>query len=84
MGTEHALSAWESVRFRLLRGLTCGSGCPRVSARDRSLPGLMAANGTTIFGVTYALRAYSRALLAVQSSRWLHVRGLLLVAIIGC
>jgi len=41
-GIEPALSAWESVRFRLLRGLTCGSECPRVTMRDHSLPGLMA------------------------------------------
>ena len=27
-GIEPALSAWESVRFGLLYGLTCGVGCP--------------------------------------------------------
>jgi hypothetical protein len=41
-GIEPALSAWESVRFQLVCGLTCGSGCPRVTVRDRSSPGLMA------------------------------------------
>jgi hypothetical protein len=41
-GIEPALSAWESVRFGLLYGLTCGVGCPRVTVRDRSSPGLMA------------------------------------------
>ena len=34
-----ALSAWESVRSALLCGLTCAVGCPRVTARDPSLPG---------------------------------------------
>jgi hypothetical protein len=41
-GIEPALSAWESVRFGLLWGLTCGAGCPWVTVRDPSLPGLMA------------------------------------------
>jgi hypothetical protein len=41
-GIEPALSAWESVRFGLLCGLTCGAGCPRVTATDPFLPGLMA------------------------------------------
>ena len=27
-GIEPALSAWESVRLRLLLGLTCGARCP--------------------------------------------------------
>jgi hypothetical protein len=39
---ELALSAWESVPSGLLQGLTCGAGCPRVTVRDRSPPGLMA------------------------------------------
>ena len=39
---ELALSAWESVRLRLLLGLTCGARCPRVTVRDPLLPGLMA------------------------------------------
>jgi hypothetical protein len=37
-----ALSAWESVPPGLLGGLTCEAGCPRVTVRDRSSPGLMA------------------------------------------
>jgi len=41
-GIEPALSAWESVRLRLPHGLTCGSGCPRVTVKDRSSPGLIA------------------------------------------
>jgi hypothetical protein len=40
--TEPALSARESVPFGLVRDLTCGSGCPRVTMRNPSLPGLMA------------------------------------------
>jgi hypothetical protein len=41
-GIEHALSAWESVLCGLSGGLTCGAGCPRVTVRDPSSPGLMA------------------------------------------
>jgi len=41
-GIELALSAWESVPSGLLGGLICGGGCPLVTARDRSSPGLMA------------------------------------------
>jgi len=41
-GIEPALSAWESVPSELFYGLTCGAGCPRVTVRDRSSPGLMA------------------------------------------
>jgi hypothetical protein len=41
-GIEPALSAWESVRFMLLCGLTCRVGYPRVTVRGPSLPGLMA------------------------------------------
>ncbi len=36
------LSAWESVPYWPLRSVTCGVGCPRVTVRDRSSPGLMA------------------------------------------
>ena len=36
------LSAWEAERSGLPNWLTCGAGCPRVTARDRSPPGLMA------------------------------------------
>ena len=39
---ESGLSAWEAVPSGLLCGLTCGAGCPRVTVRDRSSPGLMA------------------------------------------
>ena len=39
---DPALSAWESVPSGLSRDLTCGAGCPRVTVRDRSSPGLMA------------------------------------------
>jgi hypothetical protein len=38
-GIEPALSAWESVRYRLLHGLTCGPENPRVTVTDRLLPG---------------------------------------------
>ena len=41
-GIEPALSAWEAARSGLLCGLTCGAGCPRVTASDRSSPRLMA------------------------------------------
>ena len=41
-GIESGLSAWESVPSGLLYRLNCGAGCPRVTVRDRSSPGLMA------------------------------------------
>jgi hypothetical protein len=39
---ELALSAWESVRYRLPQPLTCGVGCPRLAVRVRSSPRLIA------------------------------------------
>jgi hypothetical protein len=39
-GIEPALSAWESVPSGLLYRLNCGAGCPRVTVRDRSSPGV--------------------------------------------
>jgi hypothetical protein len=41
-GIEPAPSAWEAERSGLSPGLTCRPGCPRVTVKDRSLPGLMA------------------------------------------
>jgi len=39
---EPALSAWESERSRLLRGLTCVARCLEMTVANRWLPGLMA------------------------------------------
>src|SRR5690348_16533300 len=41
-GIEPALSAWESERSGLPRGLTCESKCPRVIVGNRLSPRLMA------------------------------------------
>jgi hypothetical protein len=41
-GIEPALSAWEAVPSGPVTCLTCEAGCPRVTVRDPSSPGLMA------------------------------------------
>jgi hypothetical protein len=68
-GIEPALSAWESVRSALLRGLTCGAGCPLVTVRYRSSPGLMAANGPATL---VCVRASPRLICLAPRRLYLH------------